>query len=218
MFQLPPLPPISPFQRQVAFVIAAAFVLIELTLQASDIGLFAPDLRWRVYEKFAFFTPWFEAWLAGDPAPVQVRWSLLTHAFLHSGMTHLVMNTGVFLALAFVTLRVFGTAWFLAIFVVSAIAGAVFFGLISHTAGVLVGASGAVFGLIGAIKFFEIGVIRAFGGSWPQYWRVIGALVLINVLLAIGLGGLLAWQAHLGGFVGGFLTAAVFRLFAAPSA
>jgi membrane associated rhomboid family serine protease len=218
MFQLPPLPPISPVQRQVAFVMAAAFALIELILQASDIGLIAPDLRWRVYEEFSFFNPWFQAWLRGDPAPDQVVWSLVTHAFLHGGMTHMVMNTGVFLALAFVTMRVFGTLRFLVIFVVSAVAGALCYASLSGADGVMVGASGAIFGLLGAIKYFEIGVIRAFGGSWPQYWRVIGALVMINVLLAIGLGGLLAWQAHLGGFIGGFMAASAITRGAGPSA
>ena len=42
-------------------------------------------------------------------------------------------------------------------------------------------------------------------------WRRIGGLVVLNAALAFGLGGLLAWQAHLGGWVAGWLLAGVFR-------
>ncbi len=218
MFQFPPLPEITSLQQRVVFVMAAAFALIEIALQASDYGLLAPDLRWRAYEAFSYFDPWFKAWLRGDPAPDGVLWTLLTHAFLHGGMTHMVMNTGVFLGLGFMTMRVFGALWVLVIFAVTAAAGALCFSLLTGGQAVLVGASGAIFGLLGALKMVEIGFIRRFGGSWRAYWRVIGALVLVNVLLAVGLGGLLAWQAHLGGFLGGMAVAWVFKRVAAPSA
>ena len=54
-------------------------------------------------------------------------------------------------------------------------------------------------------------VLRLAGLSRAPIWRRIGGLVAINALLAIGLGGLLAWQAHLGGWIAGWLLAAVFR-------
>lgn len=217
MFQLPALPPVSQFQRRLALFMAGVFAAIELALQGADLGLYAPDLRWRVYEAYSFYDPWFDAWMQGEPAPGQVLPSLLTHAFLHGGMTHLLLNAAVFLGLGLLTMRVFGTLRFLAIFAVSAVAGAVCFGLIADARGPLVGASGAIFGLLGALKMFEIDCIRAFGGSWAQYWRVIGALVLVNVLLWAGLGGLLAWEAHLGGFLGGFALAWVFMRTGGPS-
>jgi len=42
-------------------------------------------------------------------------------------------------------------------------------------------------------------------------WRRIGGLALLNVVLALGLGGLLAWQAHLGGWIAGWFLAGVIR-------
>lgn len=204
MFQFPPLPPILPHQRKLVFALAGVFALIELVLQASDIGLLAPDLRWRAYELFSFYDPWFDAWLAGGPAPPTTPWTLLTHAFLHGDMTHLLLNAAVFLALGHLSMRIFGAPWLFAIFVVTAIGGALFFGLVRDTELPLVGASGAVFGLIGALKYVELRVIRRYGGSMNQYWRVILALVAVNVLMAIGLGGYLAWEAHLGGFLTGW--------------
>ena len=53
--------------------------------------------------------------------------------------------------------------------------------------------------------------LRHAGLSRSPIWRRIAALVLLNILLLFGLGGLLAWEAHLGGWVAGWLLALVIR-------
>ena len=67
----------------------------------------------------------------------------------------------------------------------------------------------ALFGFIGALKAWEWKYIRQTGDSARSFWRTIAALTAMNVALALLMpgGGELAWQAHLGGFVGGFLIA-----------
>ncbi|MCU1531499.1 MAG: rhomboid family intrarane serine protease [Arthrobacter sp.] len=134
-------------------------------------------------------------------------WRMLTSAFLHSQgfLLHIVLNM--------YTLWIFGQALepllgrirFLAVYLLSAFGGSVGFLLLTPVypaegpVGV-VGASGAVFGLFGAMLVVQ----RHRGGETRQLW------VLIAINGAIGfLVPQIAWQAHLGGLVTGGLCAAV---------
>ena len=208
MFQFPPLPPVEARHRVTAFAFAGVFLAIELLFQLSDIGLLAPNLRWASYAHFSFYDPWWELWISGRPAPTQVVWSPLTYAFLHGGMTHLLLNSAAFLGLGMVVLRIFGVPLFLLFFLVTAVGGAVTYGFLSQSDGPMVGASGVVFGLIGVLKYAEFAFITRRGqGSMRSFWSSIGALVLINVILGVALGGMLAWQTHLGGFLAGWAAA-----------
>ncbi len=209
MFQFPPLPPVLSVHRQVAFAFAVVFIAIELVFQLSDWGVLAPGLRWQGYGLFSFFDPWFDQWIAGQPAPEQVLWTPLTYAFLHGGLTHLALNTSAFLGLSLVVLRIFGVPLYLLFFVVTALGGSLTYGLLSQADGPMVGASGVVFGLIGVLKYAEFAFItrRPGMGSMRAFLGSIGALVMINVILGAALGGMLAWQTHLGGFVAGWVAA-----------
>ena len=108
-------------------------------------------------------------------------------------------------------LQAVGIVRFLAIFVVCAVAGALAFGFIAEANGPMVGASGVIFGLLAVITAWQECALRLAGRSRAMIWKRIAGLVAINVLLAFGLGGLLAWEAHLGGWVAGWLLAGMFR-------
>ena len=151
--------------------------------------------------------------LALPPVIVMVpaELSIITSMFLHGGWLHLAMNGAAFLGLGHALVRMIGIGRFLVIFAVTAIAGALTFGLIAQTVGPLVGASGAIFGLFAVLTAWQERALRRAGRSRAMIWRRIGGLVALNVALAFGLGGLLAWQAHLGGWVAGWLLAGVFR-------
>ncbi|SET53141.1 rhomboid family intramembrane serine protease [Oceanicella actignis] len=208
MFQLPTLPPLRPGQRPVLYLFAAVMAALELAFQLSDAGVLEPGLRIAAFRRFAFFDPWFDAWLAGRPAPPQTVWTLLTYAFLHGGATHFLMNCAAMLGLGLVTIRIFGAPMFPALFAVTAAGGALCFGLLSATDVPMVGASGVVFGLIGAVKYVEyIYVFGHGGGSRGAFVRSIGGLVAINLVLMVLAGGMLAWEAHLGGFLAGWAAA-----------
>jgi membrane associated rhomboid family serine protease len=135
-------------------------------------------------------------------------WRMLTSAFLHSQgfILHIVLNM--------YTLWIFGQALepllgrirFLAVYLLSALGGSVGFLLLTPTyipgqpLTVVVGASGAIFGLFGAMLVVQ----RHRGGETRQLW------VLIAINGAIGfMVPQIAWQAHLGGLVTGALCAAV---------
>ena len=159
-------------------------------------------------------------------------WTPLSHAFLHGDWSHLGVNALWMLAFGTPVERRIGSARFLLFFVVGALAGAGLFLLLNL--GLLqpmIGASGAVSALMGGACRFALNtsegplgrdVSRAPRLSVREALRdrtvVIFALVffLTNFALGSGVGALLgeesgiAWEAHIGGFLLGFLG---FRLF-----
>ncbi len=156
--------------------------------------------------------------------------STLTHAFLHADWLHLAMNGAWLLAFGSVVARRCGSFGFLLLFAICAIAGALFFFAVNpNQVTPLVGASGAVSGLMGAAFRLLFSASDA-GGYWllrehPEYvprmslmtalgdqrvLTAIGIWVAINLIFAFGLSDLvtegeIAWEAHLGGFFAGFL-------------
>ncbi|MFQ5565702.1 MAG: rhomboid family intramembrane serine protease [Paracoccaceae bacterium] len=196
----------------VLWIMIAVMIGFEAMFAAADAGLAPASLgRFPVYLNLAFFDLVFEYARAGNGVEPQLVWSLLTHAFLHGGWLHLALNGAAFLGLGHALVQTIGIGRFLVVFVVTAVAGALAFGLIAETNGPVVGASGAIFGFLAVITAWQERALRIAGRSRAMIWKRIAGLVLLNVALALGLGGLLAWEAHLGGWVAGWLLAGVFR-------
>ncbi len=128
-------------------------------------------------------------------------WRLLTYAFVHSGITHVILNGYSLWVLGTIIERALGTARFLAVFAASTIVGA-FAVMVLDPATFVVGASAGIFGLFAALFI----VNRGFGGS------NVSLLVIIGINLALGfiIPGI-AWQAHIGGLVGGAIATLALR-------
>jgi len=196
----------------VLWIMIAVMIGFELVFAAVDAGLLPKGLgRWPAYEHLAFVDILFDRARAGLGLEPRLVWSLVSHAFLHGGWLHLGLNGAAFLGLGHALVRMIGIGRFLVIFAVTATAGAATFGVIAETNGPLVGASGAIFGLFAVFTAWQERALRLAGNSRAMIWRRIVGLVALNVALAVGLSGLLAWQAHLGGWVAGWLLAGVFR-------
>lgn len=129
-------------------------------------------------------------------------WRMVTSAFLHSSnLMHIAFNMYALWILGNALEPVFGRIRFLAVYLISAFAGSVGVLLLSPIDTAVVGASGAVFGLFGALFIVQ----RKRGGDLRQ----IVVLLLINVAIGFIIPGI-AWQAHLGGLIAGALcTAAI---------
>lgn len=146
------------------------------------------------------YAPVFTAGAAGlIPAE---PWRMLTAAFLHSvgSPLHIAFNMYALFILGRFLEPAIGRSRFLALYIVSALGGSVGVLFLSSPLQSVVGASGAVFGLFGALFVVQ----RKRGGDIRQ----IVVLVGINAVLGFVLPGI-AWQAHLGGLVVGAACAAV---------
>lgn len=169
-------------------------------------------IRWQglAMETFAFVPFYFLAQFDGQGsgfAPM-VMLSLVTHAFLHGGFVHLALNTGLLLAFGTAVERRIGTLSFLVLFACCAAAGALAETIASPSVPVrLVGASGAVYGMMAAAipVIFRSGRPDRFRRSL-EFVAIIMGLNLIFALIGLGdflAGAQVAWRAHVGGFVAG---------------
>ena len=138
--------------------------------------------------------------LAYIPVVTESRpWTMLTSLFVHASLIHIAFNMYSLFILGPEMERLVGGGRFIALFLLSGLAGSVAV-LLINPGGAVVGASGAIFGLFGA--YFVI--VRHLGGSSRQLLIVI----LINVVIGF-LVPQIAWQAHLGGLAIGALVAFV---------
>ena len=200
-----------PSVHAVLWLMIAVMAGFELMFWLAGQGLLPPAFdRWEVFLRLAFFDVLFDRAVAGEGIEPRLVWSLVTYAFLHGNILHLAFNGAAFLGLGNMLVRAIGATRFVVLFLVTAVGGAVTFGLLADTQGPMVGASGALFGMLAIITAWQERALRRTGRSREVIWKRIGGLVLLNVLLALGLGGLLAWQAHLGGWVAGWLMAGLF--------
>ena len=127
------------------------------------------------------------------------NYRLITAAFVHYGLLHLALNMYALYLIGGILERYVGSVRFLAIYVVSALAGS-FGALLITPHAPTVGASGAIFGLMGALFILERQRGMALlGGS-------IGGLIVINLLFTFGIPGI-SIGGHVGGLIGGGLVA-----------
>jgi rhomboid protease GluP len=137
-------------------------------------------------------------------------WRLVTSAFLHSGFVHLALNMLSLYFLGSFAEISFGRSRFLALYFISGIASGIaylYFGVFNAPA---VGASGAIFGLLGGVFGFAIR-----RGTFSTRNPVISQLLILtalNLFLGATIPGV-SNTAHIGGLVGGL----VFGYLMAPS-
>lgn len=165
----------------------------------------APRLRAQAYEFGGFWPGLLDNWRQNYP--FQKGLMFLTYGVLHAGFWHLALNMVTLFVLGKpVTDRIGG--WrFALVYAVSTLGGGLGFALLSHSYNPMVGASGALFGLAGALLAWDVRDHITRNQSIGPTARAAGLLVALNAALYFAMGGTLAWQAHLGGFVAGALIA-----------
>ena len=131
-------------------------------------------------------------------------WRLITAAFLHYGLVHLGMNMLVLWFIGPPLEEYFGHGRYLLVYLVSGLAGSAG-ALIWSPNALTVGASGAIWGIMGAALVLEARKIWVFGGQ--AMGLVIFNLAITFVIPGISIGG------HVGGLVGGGLCALAFSSF-----
>ena len=201
----------------VAIQAVESFVLNESTGQ--ELLVWLAFIPYRIIE------------IAGSPGGFwPILWTPITHAFLHAGWEHVLLNTVWFVIFATPVTGRYGPLKMVLLFAAGAIAGAAAFAATTLPEfAILLGASGGVAGLTGAaIRFMfqpiQYGVNRQTGERVPMgrhlasirdvfrnptarfftiVWLALNAVVPFLPVL-IGSTVSVAWQAHLGGFLAGF--------------
>lgn len=199
-------PDAKPVVYKSVFVLIALYSIVELALISGDFGIIDfPRFRATVYEFAGFWPGVLGDWEPNYPA--QPWLMFFTYGFLHSGWLHLMVNMITLGSVAPIVLDRVGHWKAGLIYALAILGGAVGFALLSDSIRPMVGASGALFGLVGAILAWEYVDRFTFRAKmWPVL-RAIGFLILLNVVLYFAMDRLLAWEAHLGGFLAGWIAA-----------
>jgi membrane associated rhomboid family serine protease len=159
-----------------------AFYLITV---AQGVGVNQPG--GRLFGEFALYGP-----LVADGD----WWRLITAAFLHASLLHIAFNMLALWWIGGPLEQAIGPWRFLAIYGVSGLAGSAG-ALLASPQAVTVGASGAIFGLFGAMVVIQ----------WQTTGSLAGpamTLILVNLAITFAVPNI-SWGGHVGGLVGGVL-------------
>ncbi len=138
-------------------------------------------------------------------------WRLFSAMFLHIGVTHFLFNAWALYSLGRDIESFYGSLRFIVIYVLSGLFGGLAYYLLGapQTAVVIsAGASGAIFGIIGAELAFWLRNRLLFGDFGKQRLMNLGILVGINVVFGFSTPGINN-MAHMGGLAAGFVLALV---------
>ncbi|MBL9079335.1 MAG: rhomboid family intramembrane serine protease [Planctomycetes bacterium] len=170
-------------------------ILIACWTLALVTGLMQPDA-----ERLAAYG-WLTAMQVADGEP----WRLVGYAFLHGGIVHIAFNTSMLAAAGPALERSLGSLRFAALFLGSAVGGGIAVCLLRQPFEPVVGASGALFGLLGA----AVALFLRSGPHALSFLHFEGPRALLAMLAAnLVIGWLLPFvsnTAHIGGLVVGFV-------------
>lgn len=138
----------------------------------------------------------------------QMPWTIITSIFMHGGFWHLFVNM--------ITLYFFGTAIislvgegrFLLVYFLGGRAGNALFMLLGSPYSIVIGASGAVYALGGALAVMRPRVkvfVFPIPVPVPLWAAIVGGFIILSFAPSI------AWQAHLGGLIVGVIAGYFFR-------
>ncbi|WP_046469174.1 rhomboid family intramembrane serine protease [Allosalinactinospora lopnorensis] len=139
--------------------------------------------------------------MAGAPVAMGEWYRMITAAFLHGGIGHLLLNGFVLFVFGRQLEAALGHGRYLSLWLLSALGGSVLTLLASPLGQLSVGASGAIFGLVGAILVMS--------RRLRLDTRFLLVLVAVNLVFTF-LVPQISWTAHIGGLVSGLLLGAVY--------
>lgn len=129
-------------------------------------------------------------------------WRLLTPIFLHIGLIHLAFNEYALLLFGRELETLYGTPRFALIYLVSGLFGSI--ASFAFNPSFSAGASGAIFGIIGAMVAFFARNREVFGDHGREQLRSLLMLIGLNLFLGLSIPGIDNW-GHMGGLVAGLV-------------
>ncbi len=179
---------------RVTYALIAINVVAFLTEQG-QFTLFGSEIHGTVIDEGVLFRE-------AIASPHDQYWRLVTSAFLHENFLHIGFNMYLLYLLGRMLEPAIGSLRFATIYFTSLLVGS--FGVVFATSGASLGASGAIFGLMGA----AVVELRARGVSVME--SGIGGLIVINLILSFTLANI-SVGAHVGGLIGGLLAGLAIR-------
>ena len=179
-----------PLYRPVVTWVLLAIIAVVFVIQTLLGGSTEVDVLIRMGAKF---TPLIAA---GE------YWRLFTSMFLHIGVMHLAFNGYALFVIGTELERLVGPGRFLAIYLLSGLFGSLASYALSDS--LAAGASGAIFGIIGALAAFFL-IHREKLGSWASRRLAnIGIVIVFNLIWGFSQPGRIDNVAHVGGLLAGF--------------
>lgn len=130
-------------------------------------------------------------------------WRLFTSMFLHFGLLHVALNMWALWSVGKLTERLYGSAYFLVLYIFAGIAGSLL-SLYWHPNTNSAGASGAIFGVLGALLAFMVNPRTRIPGSIAAvHLKSAAVFILYNLFNGFAHAGI-DNAAHIGGLAGGF--------------
>ena len=135
-------------------------------------------------------------------------WTIVTNLFIHAGIWHIAANMLTLYFLGTYLSRLIGENKFIIIYFLGGISGNAFYMLLGDPFSIVIGASGAVFAIGGALTVLRPNLrvlVFPIPASVPLWIAVIGIFFIISLVPNV------AWQAHLGGLLLGLTAGYFFR-------
>lgn len=170
-----------------------AAVWVAMTLLGGSLAS-TKDVKW-LHAWGAVLRPFM--WTDGE------YWRLFSAAFLHIGLEHLLMNGISLWSVGRAVEGLFGSWRMLYIYVIAAVSGGLLSSLLGPPWILSAGASGAIFGLLGAVFWFRFSSPLGDRISWRPLLTILG----LNLAFGLALHRFIDNWNHIGGLIGGFAAA-----------
>jgi membrane associated rhomboid family serine protease len=192
----PPEDAVNDLKSQIDEIPVTLVVAVAYGTLAVLTGSLGIDSPWQALDRHGWLTP---------ADAVVEPWRLLSSAFLHGNVIHLLFNLSMLFGIGPALERTLGSVRFALLYVVAALGGSFGVCLLNHPFSPVVGGSGALFGMLGAAVALNVRSGRhslAFlDFEGPR--RLLG-MIVANLLLGFFL-PMISNTAHIGGLVAGFL-------------
>ncbi|OWU83370.1 protease [Oceanicola sp. 22II-s10i] len=204
--------PVNPLPWGVV-VIFMLIVAVEVVLSLGQRGILGGPqaVGWRLnaIRDYGFFSPVFDWMIEQGRYPTEHMIRFVTYPFVHGAFTSAVFACVMLLALGKWVGEVTGSLPVIGAFMLSAVAGALAYGLIDAGDYPLIGAFPGVYGLIGVFTYLLWVRLKATGGPQATAFTLIGVLMLLQLVFGVFFGTDWTWIADITGAVTGFVIAPI---------
>ncbi len=192
----------------IVILLTLVIVGIELVLQLANQGIVGgpQGVGWRLeaVREYGFSGRVFEQVFERGDYSVDMLKRFVTYPFINGALTQVAFCAALTLALGKFVGEYYGGLKVLVVYLFSAICGAVAYGLLSSGTYPLFGGFPPVYGLIGAYTYALWLRLSQAGENQLLAFRLIGVLLLIQLIYGLFFGVVPTWIAELAGFFAGF--------------